>query len=300
MTPNPVLDTLGLPPDGRALLIHTDDIGMCHASLSAYADLSQRGLISAGSVMVPCPWFLATAQHCLTHPDTTDMGVHVTLTSEWDSGYRWGPVSTRDPASGLMDTDGFMPRTTAEVRANAKPEAVAVEIEAQVTRALEAGIDVTHMDSHMGGIFDPRFGRAYVEIALEHSIPPYLIRRASTVVGHTDVGDNVAEVDKMLRSLEARGLPMFDHHTGIRFSDGVSPMAAAKAAFAALQPGLTYLITHPSIDTPELRAIITGGWQTRVTEYELLMQPELRDFVEEQGIHIITWRILRDLMRASL
>ena len=39
MKPNPVLKQLGLADDDRAVIIHTDDIGMCQASLAAYADL---------------------------------------------------------------------------------------------------------------------------------------------------------------------------------------------------------------------------------------------------------------------
>jgi len=67
-----------------------------------------------------------------------------------------------------------------------------------------------------------------------------------------------------------------------------------------LGPGLTYLIIHPSKDTPELRAILPDGWQVRVAEYETFMREELRDHLQHLGIHIIGWRRLRDLMRARI
>jgi hypothetical protein len=101
MDPNPVLRKLGFADDDRVVIIHADDIGMCQATMSAFADLVDFGLISSGAVMVPCPWFPQAAAYCRQHP-LVDLGVHLTLTSEWD-GYRWGPVSTRDPASGLID-----------------------------------------------------------------------------------------------------------------------------------------------------------------------------------------------------
>ena len=96
MQPNPVLKKLGLAPDDRVLIIHADDVGMCQASLAAYADLVDLGLVSSASTMVACPWFPATAAYCREHAgENVDMGVHTTLTSEF-VGYRWGPISTRD------------------------------------------------------------------------------------------------------------------------------------------------------------------------------------------------------------
>ena len=70
MQPNPLMKALGLSDNDRAVIIHTDDIGMCHASLAAYADLVDAGIISAASTMTPCPWFPATAQFCKENPDT--------------------------------------------------------------------------------------------------------------------------------------------------------------------------------------------------------------------------------------
>jgi len=98
MTPNPILKKLGFADDDRVVIIHVDDVGMCHASLQAFADLWDAGTISSGAVMTPCPWFPATAAWARAHPEV-DLGVHGTVNAEWD-GYRWGPVSTRDRATG--------------------------------------------------------------------------------------------------------------------------------------------------------------------------------------------------------
>lgn len=88
---NPFLARLGYGPDDRVVIIHADDVGMCQASLAAFADMVAFGLVSSGSTMVPCSWFPAAAAFCRANPEV-DMGVHVTLTCEWDA-YRWGPIS---------------------------------------------------------------------------------------------------------------------------------------------------------------------------------------------------------------
>ena len=98
MKPNPYLQKLGYSETDRLVILHTDDIGMCHASVQAFRDLWAFGTITSGATMVPCPWFPAVAQMCRENP-AIDMGVHATLNAEWES-YRWGPVSTREPGSG--------------------------------------------------------------------------------------------------------------------------------------------------------------------------------------------------------
>ena len=140
MNPNPVLQKLGFADDDRVVIIHADDIGMCQATVSAFADLVDFGLISCGAVMVPCPWFPQVAAYCRQHP-LVDLGVHLTLTSEWN-GYRWGPISTRDLASGLIDPEGYFYRRSEQVQEHGGNAAVPLELQAQVDRALAAGIEV--------------------------------------------------------------------------------------------------------------------------------------------------------------
>lgn len=301
MTANPMLKALGLSESDRVVLIHTDDIGMCHASLAAYIDLAAEGVISSASTMVPCPWFGATAQFCTTHPEAVDMGVHITLNAEWRTGYRWGPVSTRDPESGLIDDEGYMPHDVATVHARAKPDAVRREIAAQVQMALNAGIDVTHIDSHMGTVFHGAFLEGYLQAALDAGAPPFIVRM--DVAGMREMGfpAEIAEgLARQVAALEAQGLPMFDAVTFVPFTSMDDHLDHAKQVLGALNPGLTYLIIHPSKDTPELRAILPDGWQNRVADYEVFMRQELRDYLEAKGIHLIKWRTIREMMRARI
>ena len=80
MTVNPAIERLGFKETDRVMVLHVDDVGMCGASLDAFDDLWADQSVSCGSVMVPCPWFRATAEWSRAHPDA-DLGVHATLTS---------------------------------------------------------------------------------------------------------------------------------------------------------------------------------------------------------------------------
>lgn len=299
MLPNPILKRLGFDDHDRLVIIHADDVGMCQASLAAYSDLVDFGLISAASTMVPCSWFPATAQFCREYAGSgVDMGVHLTLTSEFE-GYRWGPISTRDPSSGLLDQVGFFHADTDSVRANAEPIAVEHEIRAQVLRALESGIDVTHLDTHMGSVIDPRFLPVYVQVALEHRIPPFLIRKDEAGLRELGVdAETAAMFVHQLQVLESQGMPLLDDLQMMPLEQPEDRLEQVKGVLAALPAGITYLIIHPAKDTPELRAI-TPHWRGRVADYEAFTSNSLADLVKDAGIHIVGWRALRDLMRKS-
>jgi len=298
MNPNPVSKKLGLAGDDRVVIVHADDIGMCHATLPAFADLMDFGLVSSGAVMVPCPWFPQVAAYCRQHP-RVDLGVHLTLTSEWE-GYRWGPISTRDPTPGLMDEAGYFHRDVEPVQRQAEPAAVQAELEAQVARALANGIDVTHIDTHMGAVAHPRFIPGYVQLAQQHNLPFLILRldEAGWRAAGLD-GETAAFAARFAAWLEEQGLPLLDHlHRGLPLDQPEDRVERAKRAFDSLLPGLTHFVLHPAQDTPELRAI-TPDWRSRVADYRAFTSPELRDYVRDAGIHVIGYRALRDVVRKT-
>ncbi len=297
MQPNPVLKKLGLSETDRAVIIHCDDIGMCHASVAAFDDLWDFGLVSSGAVMVPCPWFLEAAALARRTPGI-DLGIHITLTSEWET-YRWGPISTRDPSSGLLDDQGCFPHRSEHTQAVATSEAVQAEIAAQIARAIQAGMAPTHADTHMGTVAHPKFMPAYIMTALQNRLPAMVPRLDET--GWLAMGLDTATAAlaaQMVQQLEAQGMPMIDHIGGLeldRAKTREERIAYAKEALSALQPGVTHFIIHPSIDSPELHAI-TPDAPCRIADYQAFLSEELRDFVEGSGLHVIGYQALQNLM----
>ncbi len=294
MKPNPTLKKLGLNDNDRAVIIHTDDIGMCQASVAAFADLVDFGLISSGATMVPCPWFLEAAEYCRDHPEA-DMGVHLTLTSEWKQ-YRWGPVSTRDPRSGLLDDQGFFYHTSKEAQNHADPAAAQVEIEAQIARAIQAGIRPTHADTHMGTLAHPKFVDTYIQTAVRAGLPPMMYRFDEAGWEAMGLGHEIVAVAmQMLDVLEEQGVPLLDNISTLHLEDPENRLERAKKTLAELPPGITHFIIHPSKDTPELRAI-TKDWSSRVGDYETFTSEEMRKFLQNCGLHVIGYRDLQKLM----
>jgi predicted glycoside hydrolase/deacetylase ChbG (UPF0249 family) len=296
-SPNPALKKLGLTETDRAVIIHTDDIGMCQASVEAFADLNEIGIISSGAVMVPCPWFLHAADYARQHPQV-DLGIHLTLTSEWET-YRWGPVSTRDPASGLIDEAGFFHHRSAPVQEHADPAAVDLEINMQVQRAIHEGILPTHVDTHMGSVAHPKFMGSYIQLAWKFRLPLMIFRLDEAGWRLMGMDAETAQMAAgMIEQLEAAGLPMLDGMSSMPLDKEEDHLERTKQALSELKPGITHFIIHPSKETPELRAI-TPDWRCRVANYQDFSREDLRKHIQAIGLHVIGYRALQDLMPAA-
>ncbi len=293
---NPYLRALGFGQDDRVAIIHADDIGMCHATIPILDDLF-AGSVTSCALMVPCPWFAEAAVWAATN-SSADVGVHLTLTSEWDR-YRWGPLSTIDPASGLLDADGFFFRSTAEAQAHAAPEAVGVELERQVARALAAGVAPTHVDSHMGTVFHPELLPYYLAAGANIGAPA-MVPRASESAKRMAPTDNTAAWSLTVTAeLERAGLPLIDHIVGMPLDTVGDRVAIAKEILGDLPAGLSYVILHPAADTPELRAICDDA-EARIADYHAFSGAAMRDMVRQSGVQTIGFGAIQRVLRQGL
>src|SRR5262249_30108309 len=135
-------ERLGYAPDAKLLVINCDDLGSTRSANVGVYDALRNGVATSASLMVPCPWARdAAAQH-----RGEDVGVHLTLNSEWET-YRWGPITH---SASLLDGDGGFPRTVEDTWEHADLDEVRRECRAQIERAIMWGFDVSHLDSHMG------------------------------------------------------------------------------------------------------------------------------------------------------
>ncbi len=294
---NPTLEALGFEVGARVAIVHADDVGMCHGANQAFIELSRRGAVTSGSVMVPCPWFRDLAERAVAEP-SVDLGIHLTLTSEW-AGYRWGPISTVSPSSGLIDDDGCFWRTLALLAEHVVPEAAEIEFHAQIERALAAGIDATHLDTHMGVAVIPALLDTYVRLGREYRLPVLAPRHPEEYfnVLRMDMGD-ASPYNACVAGLERRGVPLVDD---FRLTPGV-PTEDSDAVYRHLAQtvpeGLTFIALHPNVPG-DIEAIIPPRAHFRTDEYRLLSEGRFTGWLEEGGVRTIGYRPLRDLMRAD-
>jgi predicted glycoside hydrolase/deacetylase ChbG (UPF0249 family) len=289
------LELLGFAPDDRVLIIHADDVGFSHASnVAAFEGMGRRSLTCA-STLVPAPWFAETAQMQRQHPGA-DIGIHMTLTAEYEP-YRWRSV-TGHPS--LHAPDGGMWRDVASVTQHVDEVTARAELRAQIELALTMGIDVTHVDTHMGAVMLPKYLPPYVDLAIEFQLPIFFIRPSERRLAAMGA-DAMIYAEQTLK-LESRGWPLLDNII-VRTMSEIEPdekEAQFKEFFANLRPGLTHFLCHPAKPGEELNAIVPSTAPHRGREYELFRTRDMREHCEGAGVKLIGYRAIRERLRASL
>lgn len=275
----------------RYVIIHADDAGMSHSVNRATIAAMEQGIVSSASIMVPCPWFKEIAAYAKTHPDK-DFGVHLTLNSEWDN-YRWGPVASRDKVPSLVDQQGYLWDNVAQVAENAQLAEVEVELRAQVQRALDFGVPVTHVDTHMGALVSrPDLIEAYVNVGIHFNVPVFFLRSLSGEVTDERI---IARGRQLLQRLDDHKLPVLDYMTQLYTKGSFEEKRTQYAgAIADSKPGIQYMILHCGYDDEELQAI-TASSKVRDTDRRVATDPEFIESVKKSGVEVVSWRQVREM-----
>jgi predicted glycoside hydrolase/deacetylase ChbG (UPF0249 family) len=276
-----VLERLGYPPDAKLLIVHADDLGMAHSINRASIKGLESGLVSSASIMIPCPWLPEIAAYARSHP-AADLGLHLTLTSEW-SLYRWGPVLPKERVPSLLDSSGYLYPTETEAAAHIDPKEAEAEIRAQIARARALGIQPTHLDSHMGTLYQ---NRALFETLFRVSRDNKLLIRVSkewfasapflpSLLGPDDVVmNNVISIEP---NVPAEGWSKF-------YSDAIKN----------IQPGITEMIVHLAYDDEEMRGVAFNhpdwGSEWRQRDFEFVTSDAFRKLLQENNVKLVTWR----------
>lgn len=291
------LELLGLKADDRVLILNADDVGSTHASNVATFDCLEHGSLTSASILVPAPWFRETAAYAHAHPDA-DFGVHLTLTCEY-SPFRWRALTGRSAAPGLYDEEGFLWHTTAQAVEHVSSAEAELELRAQIEAALAAGVDVTHLDTHMGTVLQPKFIEVYVSLGLEYGIPLFVYRPNPERLRRSGLGEYWAALEPQLQRLDEAGFPVLDHILTQTLGDAPKAKEALfKRMFAELRPGLTHFLVHPAKASDEVAAI-TESAPSRAEDYELFRDGSMAGELKRLGIKTTTYREIRDRYRAK-
>jgi predicted glycoside hydrolase/deacetylase ChbG (UPF0249 family) len=281
-----IAERLGYPADAKLLILHADDLGAAHSVDAASFDALDKGLVSSASIMMPTPWVTEVAAYARAHPNA-DLGLHLTLTSEWQT-YRWGSVESSDKVPSLLDSAGTFPSEDGPVATKAKPAEVEREIRAQIERALSLGIRPTHVDSHMGSLFTtPELAATYAKVAREYHLPFLAVRGNPPGAPQATLLPNDVVLD------------------GVIIAGPDVPRDQWKAfylnAISNLKPGLTEMIVHLGHDDAELQAVTVNhepyGSAWRQRDYDVVASPDFRKALQDNHVILVT---RRDLHKAAL
>lgn len=276
---------LGYPRESKLLIIHADDLAVAHSEDVASLDAIDRGAATSASIMVPCPWLTEVAEYAKAHPDA-DLGLHLTLTSEWKT-YRWGPVESKDRVPSLLESSGYLWPETDPAKQNIKSDEAEREIRAQIQKAIALGIHPTHLDSHMGVLFSrPDLFGVYVKLAHEYKLPFLAVRTPNAPPALLSM---LSEKDVVLDSI-VMASPEVNASEWKNFY---------LKAIRDLKPGLTEFIVHLGHDDAELQAVTAdhpdygAAWRQR--DYDVITSPEFKKALDDNHVILIHWSDLKKI-----
>ena len=279
---------LGYAPDTKLLIVHADDLGMAHSVNAASIKAFETGLVNSGSIMVPCPWLPEIAAYARKYPEA-DLGLHLTLTSEWNL-FRWGPVLSKDRVPSLLTRDGYLYPTETEAASHADAREAEAEVRAQIERARSFGIQPTHLDSHMGTLYqNEALFRVFLRVSRENKLP---IRMSKDWLTRAPfISSNLTPDDIVIDRI-------------IDIGPNVRPEGWAAfytEAIKSIGPGVTAITVHLAYDDEEMRAATLDhpdwGASWRQRDLDFFTSAAFRRLLLENNIKLITWRELGRLMK---
>ncbi len=254
---------------GIHLVVRGDDMGFCHAVNEAIIECYQKGMMKSVELMPPTPWFPEAVNMLKAHPDL-DVGIHLTLTSEWEN-VKWRPLTQ---APTLTDENGyFFPmsfpnpdyKNHSLKEQDWNIEEIEQELRAQIELAVKEIPWISHLSGHMGfNSIDEKINEVYEKLAKEYGLSIDLkamgVQRASYEGPHKTFEEKVKSFTKMLEGLS---------------------------------PGTYIFVDHPAYDTPEVQAIYHIGYEDVAADRqgvtELFTSDAIMEVIRKKGIELISY-----------
>jgi predicted glycoside hydrolase/deacetylase ChbG (UPF0249 family) len=250
------------------LLVRGDDMGVAHAANLACVRAYREGIMRSVEIMVPGQWFPEAAQMLRENPGL-DVGVHLTLTSEWQN-VKWRPLTA---GKSIADADGYFypmtsqradfPPNTGFLECGWKMDEVERELRAQIELAKKHIPQVSHLSSHMGTpTSTPELKALVAKLAKEYGLAAET-ERAQWVGGLGADLDYGAREAQMVANLQK------------------------------LTPGLWIFVEHPGLDVPEMQAMGHKGYEHVARDREgvtrVMSSDRVKQTIQSKGITLISY-----------
>jgi chitin disaccharide deacetylase len=250
------------------LLVRADDIGSFRAANEGCIESYQNGIARSVELMPPCAWF-PEAVRLLNENPGYDVGIHLTLTSEW-SNVKWRPL-THCP--GLTDEDGYFfpmvwkndnfPAGSSISESDWTIEEIEQELRAQIELSLKHVPHISHLSSHMGFTsLDPKIDELVIRLAKEYRLEVNMEGFQRFPGWGRDVKPE-ERVDKFCESLEK------------------------------LTPGRYLFVEHPAKDTPEMQTVGHKGYENVGTDREwvtrVFTSEKVKETIRKKGIKLVSY-----------
>jgi len=269
----------------KQLVVNADDFGFTRDVNQGIIEAHQRGILTATTIMANGDAFEDAVRLAHANP-TLDMGAHLVL------------IGGRALAAPHEPLPSSVTRLLAAIAL--KRLRIYEELAAQVRRILDAGIRLTHLDTHKHTHLAPPVLDAVARISDEFDIrwvrrpfdiPITAARGAAPRTKRATSGGLTLVRSQFERVLARHHSKTTDHFAGFQIT-GRFRTRELVALIHALPEGSTEFMCHPGRCTAELEGAKTRLKQSREQELAALTAPETRCAIEEAGVELVNYRIL--------
>ncbi|NQT14315.1 MAG: ChbG/HpnK family deacetylase [Planctomycetes bacterium] len=271
------------------LLVSSDDAGMCRSVNLATIDALERGIVQSTSIMTCCPAFDEFAEYAVEHLHE-DYGVHLTLTCDLPK-QPWGPVLPASEVPSLVDEDGTFWPTSGEVGRYAVLDEAERELRAQIQKAHDCGIRITHLDHHMFVLFARQdLFELYVRLGIEYGYPIRIVRKFEN--SRLEANGNewgTTSHQAMLGDIIRSGfLPLDSMESSNYGTEAEKKRAYHLNTIRNLSPGVTELVVHCAyeisgeVEPPDV--------ERRVADTEFVLSEEAAAELRRSRVKLIDCR----------
>jgi chitin disaccharide deacetylase len=256
------------------LIVRGDDLGASHAMNQAIMEAAKNGIQTSIEVMVPTSWFPEAVKLLKQNPHL-DVGIHLTITSEWDN-LKYRPLTY---AKSITNSDGYFypfivpnkdyPGQSITENSYSLDE-IEKEFRAQIEMAKKHILNISHISCHMGCTrFDPKVKEIADKLADEYGLninpEEYNVKYVSYVGPKNTAKEKIKSLKQMILSLQA---------------------------------GETYLfVDHPGTNDPEMQAIHHIGYEGVAKDREGVTKawtdPSVKKLIKQKGIQLISYADLK-------
>ncbi|MGB8352451.1 MAG: ChbG/HpnK family deacetylase [Chthoniobacteraceae bacterium] len=279
----------------REVIFNADDFGLCKSINAGVVRSHEQGVVKSASIMVTGEAFGDAADYALENK-TLDIGLHLALCDG-------RPVCSPGEIPSLVRSDG---RFCADHKAFVKRYftggidlgEVEKEFRAQLKKAQDAGLQISHIDSHQHLHALPGILKIVIRLAKEHGIAAirYPDERDASIILNLIDGRLVRTLQRVMLSMVCRagrhelvhsGLASTDNFLGVmeagRWSD-----SSLRDSLAALRPGVTEICCHPRSE-PATEAGYDWGYDHKA-ELAALTSARVKHLIGEQNVELTSFR----------
>ena len=265
------------------LIVNADDLGLTIDVNEGIFTAIDEGLVTDTSILI-CGRAAEHAVSGLKHRAIQGVGLHVCLVDEEH------PIAPASRLGPLAEDGQFLLRAAFLARLatsrTAMLKAVALEVEAQFARACEAGLEITHVDSHQHIHLLPGISEIVLDACCRHRVP--FVRATTTRVRSPEAVAVAVLGNRLRRRARRAGVVPFPS-LGFEWSGRLTPHAFAVYLRRAREIGAEIMVHPGRGNTDSLE---------RYHHWHYDWDREMRALREGAGGHRVTGVTYRQAIRA--